>query len=372
MISLLGSKSLSSPIKIRIKPFFRLCTTNNGGMEVKPYFIVACFIIGFVLILPAVIVFPFSRGEQAAAPPAKPVSANTHVSKSSSSSSPPLAVSVYRTQQQQVESVPLEQYVIGVVASEMPASYEMEALKAQSLAARTYIVNYLLEGDFNLPKGAEVTDTVHNQVYKDDAQLKKVWGSDYNWKMAKIKKAVEQTKGQIITYQNHPIDAQFFSTSNGYTENAGDVWQNPLPYLKSVPSPWDRNSPKFISTETMPVEQMDQKLGVSITQTGAIGNIVKTTDGHRIADVKIAGKEFTGREIREKLGLRSTDFTMKRQGDKVIITTKGWGHGVGMSQYGANEMAKEGKSYKDIIKYYYQGVEISNIGPYTAKLTAKK
>ncbi|HEX6922212.1 MAG TPA: stage II sporulation protein D [Bacillales bacterium] len=339
-------------------------------MEVKPYLIIASFIIGFVLLLPAAIVLPYSGKEQAAAPP--PTSANQTVSVPNESP-PTLSVSVYRSQEKKVETVPLDQYVIGVVASEMPANFELEALKAQALAARTYIVNYLLNPpELSLPEGAEVTDTKIHQVFKDDGQLEKIWGNDYDWKMAKVTKAVESTKGQIITYDGNPIDALFFSTSNGFTENAEDYWANAVPYLKSVPSPWDRSSPKFFSTESIPVEAVDQKLDIDIEESGSIGNIVKTTAGHRVGKVKIAGEMFTGREVREQLGLRSTDFKMKRKGDSIVVTTKGWGHGVGMSQYGANGMAKQGKGYKDIVKYYYQGVSISNLHPYTAQLTAKK
>ncbi|HET7578289.1 MAG TPA: stage II sporulation protein D [Bacillales bacterium] len=336
----------------------------------KPYLIAASFLVVFVLLLPAAIVLPFSGTKEAAAPPVKkpkavPVSAPEH--------SPSLTVSVFRYNQKKVDSIPLEQYVIGVVASEMPATFEMEALKAQAVAARTYIVKYLLDPpDLNLPKGAEVTDTPKNQVYKDDSQLKKLWGKDYSWKIAKITKAVKATQGQIITYDGKPITASFFSTSNGYTESAGAYWQHPIPYLKSVPSPWDRNSPKFLSTETVPVQKIDQKLGVDISQSGPIGDVIKSTPGHRVGEVEIGDKTFTGREIREKLNLRSTDFTMKHEGSRVVITTKGWGHGVGMSQYGANGMAKQGKNYRQIIKYYYQGVSISNIGPFTTKLMAKK
>ncbi|HEU5139664.1 MAG TPA: stage II sporulation protein D [Bacillales bacterium] len=340
-------------------------------MEVKPYLVIAGFVIGFVLILPAAIVFLFSGKEQAAT--GSPIENETTEKVSVPEPASTLSVSVYRAQEKTIETVPLDQYVIGVVASEMPANFELEALKAQALAARTYIVNYLLNPpDLNLPKGAEVTDTVMNQVYKDDKELKALWGSDFGWKMAKITKAVEATMGQIITYHDQPITVAFFSTSNGYTESSEAYWQSALPYLKSVPSPWDRNSPKFSSTESIPVSKVDQKLGVDIEKAGSIGNVVKSTPGHRVGKVKIAGEVFSGREVREKLGLRSTDFKMKREGDQVVITTKGWGHGVGMSQYGANGMAKQGKEYRDIIKYYYQGVSISNLHAYTAQLTAKK
>lgn len=339
----------------------------------KPYLIVVSFIVAFVLILPAAIVFPFSGEQQSEPTASKPAASHEKESKTVSPKTTPLTVSVYRSQDQKVKSMPLEQYVTGVVASEMPAKFEEEALKAQALAARTYIVNFLLQSpDMNLPKKAQVTDTEMNQVYHDDHELKKEWGKDYDWKMAKITKAVDATEGEIITYDDKPITPSFFSTSNGYTENSEDYWKNASPYLKSVKSPWDRESPKFQSNKEMSVQAFDDKLGVEISNNGTIGDVVKTTPGHRVGKVKIDGKSFTGRDIREKLDLRSSDFTIKRDGDRVTIATKGFGHGVGMSQFGANGMAKEGKNYKQIVEHYYQGVAISNAQPYTAKLTTKE
>ncbi|HET7657519.1 MAG TPA: stage II sporulation protein D [Bacillales bacterium] len=338
-------------------------------MEVKSYLIAACLIVAFVLLLPAAIVYPFSGKHH---PPAS--NGKTEAIKASVlESTLPLEVTVYRSSEKKVQTVPIEQYVIGVVASEMPADFEMEALKAQALAARTYIVNYLLNSpDMNIPENADVTDTIINQVYMDDQQLKKLWGSDYDWKMAKIKKAVASTKGQIITYKGKPITASFFSTSNGYTESAGAYWQHNIPYLKSVPSPWDLHSPKYFSREKIPVSEVDQQLDVKLNGNGRIGKVIQTTPGHRVGKIRIDGKDFTGREVRKLLNLRSTDFTMKQEGDQVVITTRGWGHGVGMSQYGANGMAKQGKNYKEIIKHYYSGVSISNMNRYMGKLMAIK
>lgn len=334
----------------------------------KPSIFAACIIIAFVLLLPAAIVYPFSGNDQHAS------TANAQhkaVKATARQTTLPLEVSIYRTNQNKVQTVPIENYVIGVVASEMPANFELPALKAQALAARTYIVHYLLNSpDMNIPKGAEVTDTVMNQVYTDDSQLKKLWGGNYGWKMAKIKKAVDETKGQIITYKGQPITAAFFSTSNGYTESAGAYWSRNIPYLKSVPSPWDRKSPKYYSQEKLPAKEIDQQLNITLKGSGKIGKVTQFTPGHRVGKIQIDGKTFTGREVREKLNLRSTDFTLKKNGSQVTVTTKGWGHGVGMSQYGANGMAKQGKTYRQIIKYYYRGVSISNMDRYSSKLMA--
>lgn len=322
------------------------------------------------LLIPSILVLPFSAekssgklNEQLAKSDLKKLVAEAST----------VQVSVFRTSKNEIEKLPLEQYVVGVVASEMPADFEHEALKAQSLTARTYIVRHLLaEKNISLPKGADVGDTQLHQVYKNDEDLKKIWGSDYNWKINKIRKAVYETKGQIIVYNNQPITAAYFSTSNGYTENSEYYWTNAIPYLKSVASPWDLQSPKYSDKKVLTVKEFEQKLGVKLNNSAKIGEIVSRTPGNRVAKVNISGKEFTGREIREKLELRSTDFTWERKGDQIIITTKGFGHGVGMSQYGANGMAKEGKTYKEIIQYYYKGVEITEASKFLNQQVVKK
>lgn len=281
-----------------------------------------------------------------------------------------LSVAVFRAKTQKIEEVDFEEYIIGVVASEMPAEFSLEALKAQSLTARTYIINQLLNpGEISLPNGAVVTDTVMHQVYRNEDELRQLWGKDYNWAKEKITKAVQATRGQIITFEGKPITAAFFSTSNGYTENSEEYWQNEFPYLRSVASPWDSASPRFTSEKIVTSQEFFQKLGVKLPGDGTVGEIISRTKGGRVATVKINGKMFTGREIREKLDLDSSDFQWKRSGGNVVIQTKGWGHGVGMSQWGANGMAKEGKSYQEIVKYYYKGVEISAIDPFIANLT---
>ncbi|WP_411334105.1 stage II sporulation protein D [Metabacillus indicus] len=281
-------------------------------------------------------------------------------------------VPVYRSSSEKIENIPLEEYVIGVVASEMPADFEEEALKAQALAARTYVVKQMMFDKLpKVPEGAVVSDTTSHQVYKNNDQLKKQWGKDYNWKMTKIYNAVASTQGQILTYDNKPIDASFFSTSNGYTENSDEYWTAALPYLKSVESPWDEKSPKYHDQTVISVRDFEKKLGVKLGSGGEVGKVIERTSGKRVAQVDFNGKKLSGREIREKLGLRSSDFAWQLKGDQVVITTKGFGHGVGMSQYGANFMAQDGKKYKDIVSYYYQGAKVGSAEPFIALYTAK-
>jgi stage II sporulation protein D len=223
-----------------------------------------------------------------------------------------------------------------------------------------------------VPKGAQVNDTVSNQVYENNDDMKRNWGMDYDWKRKKILDAVRATSGQILTYKGEPITATFFSTSNGYTENSEDYWGGSYPYLKSVSSPWDKNSPKFYSQKVVSVRDFEAKLGVKLGGGSTIGKIVDRTAGKRVGKVDFNGKVLSGKDIRDKLDLRSSDFTWSRKGSSIIISTKGYGHGVGMSQYGANGMAAEGKNYQDIVKYYYQGVDITKADSMLATITAKK
>jgi len=273
-----------------------------------------------------------------------------------------MEVTVYRMNNNDTETMSLENYVKGVLASEMPASYELEALKAQAISARTFIIKTLLTKSIkNLPLEADITDSTLEQVYKNDEELKAMWKNDnFEKNLKKITQAVNETQGLIITYNGEPIDASFFAISNGYTVNSEDYWTTSIPYLKSVASPWDLKSPKLFETKIISIDEMENKLGVKIPSNGDIGNVQKSSD-ERVSKIEINGKNFIGREVREALGLKSTDFVFKRSGDKIEITTKGYGHGVGMSQNGANGMALEGKNYIDILKYYYQGVEIEDI-----------
>ena len=333
----------------------------------KPLVLLAALLFMITLIVPTLLVLPFGE-EQASGKLGEEVKNPNPESPTSS-----IEVAVYRTSKQVVEKLPLEEYVRGVVASEMPADFAKEALKAQALTARTYIVKQMMSDEkMKLPEDAIVADTEFYQVYKGDEELKKTWGPDYNWKIKKIEEAVQETSGQILTYEGTPIDATFFSTSNGFTENSEAIWLNSLPYLKSVESPWDKNSPKFSGQKVIPISEFESKLGVKVPSDGNIGEVTEFTAGKRVAKVDINGKEISGTDIREKLGLMSTDFTWERKGNDIVIHTEGYGHGVGMSQYGANGMAEEGKKYQDIVQYYYQGVEIAASDSFITTITAKK
>ncbi|UOQ50261.1 stage II sporulation protein D [Gracilibacillus caseinilyticus] len=336
-----------------------------------PVIVIVATLLTFMFIVPTIIVIPFKGDNATQASIEKQAEEATAAAPVTLDS--PFDVNVLRSETDEVEKVPLEDYVVHVVASEMPADFELEALKAQALAARTYITQYLTQGQQGkLEGGADVTDTVQHQVYKNEDELRQVWGSDYHWKIEKITEAVAATQGKIITYSNQPITPAFFSTSNGYTENSEDYWEGELPYLRTVESPWDEEiSPKFFDQKIFTKPELEKKLGVTISSQ--INDFQLTrTESKRVETVKIGDNTFSGRDIREKLGLPSNDFTITKKDDHYVFTTKGYGHGVGMSQYGANGMAKEGKTYEEIIEYYYQGVQVSTLEKATPKLLVKK
>lgn len=267
------------------------------------------------------------------------------------------SVRVKNSKTEEIISVPLEEYVVGVVAGEMPASFNNEALKAQAVASRTYVLKRME----NNKKEYDVLNNTKNQVYLTEEQMKEKWKDGYDKNLDLIKKVVSQTKGEVLLYENDIIDALFFSTSNGYTENSSDVFSGDLPYLKSVESLWDKvESPVFSSTKEVSKQEFLFNLGFDKDNNIDITNINKTKTG-RVIDMIVNGKKIKSSIIRDAFGLKSTSFITKITDDKVIFSVSGYGHGVGMSQYGANGMAKEGYTYDQILKYYYKDCEIKKI-----------
>lgn len=271
-----------------------------------------------------------------------------------------LTVKVFDCESNNLLTMSENDYIIGVVSAEMPADFEAEALKAQALAARTYLRG---KGKCdNHPEADICTNSAHCQAYKSREQLKQQWGSEFNSKYNKIKNAVESTSEKIITYDGKPISAVFHSTSSGQTENSEDVWEKSLPYLKSVSSTFDKDSPKYDSQKQYDWNEF-QKIILSadsgVDFDKGIGDI-KTSKGGAIKEIEIGGVKFKGTKIRELFSLNSANFTIDIVDGSVIFTVHGYGHGVGMSQYGANFMAKDGKKYDEIIKHYYTGVKITN------------
>lgn len=268
-----------------------------------------------------------------------------------------MQVRVKKTESNEIVNVPFEDYIIGVLAGEMPVTFEKEALKAQAVAARSYVMKQML---YNKDKEYDVVDTVMNQVYLDNDYLQSVWKDDYTVKMNKIKTAVLETYNEYLDYKGQVADALFFSTSVGYTENSEEVFSNKVPYLRSVVSEWDQISPVYEVNYSFKLDEFYNKLGLSYHNQIKIEKI-KTTSTGRIKQLKINDQLLDSSTVVTKLGLKSNHFTISQNGEKVSIVTKGYGHGVGMSQYGAQGMALKGYNYQDILNYYYQGTTIKKI-----------
>lgn len=254
----------------------------------------------------------------------------------------------------EIKELNLEEYIVGVVAGEMPASFEIEALKAQATASRTYAM-YKIE---NFDNVYDVETTTDDQVYITEEEMKTKWGSDFDTYYTKIKQAVLETKNQVMKKDNKVFKSYYFAMSNGYTEDSVTVFGENT--STSVSSPWDNESlNKFEVSTTFTKSDLKTKLNLSEDITKI--EILSRDKTNRVSQLKVNDKTYTGIEFRHALTLRSADFTIIEENNNYIITTKGYGHGVGMSQYGANGMAKENYKYNEILKYYYQNIEISTI-----------
>lgn len=243
----------------------------------------------------------------------------------------------------------LENYVIGVVAGEMPALFQDEALKAQAVAARSYVLSKKKDGNY------EVSASTSDQVFLTSYEMKEKWQNDYDEYYNKILNAVKKTTGEVLTKDNKILKAFYFSMSNGYTENSKDVFGEDL--TQSVESPFEISLSNFEIVKEFSKSELLEKLGVDNLN---IEN-QQISETKHTSSIIIGGKEFSGIEVRKLLNLRSTDFEIKQVGENFNIITRGYGHGVGMSQYGANELAKSGKSYKEILAYYYKNTKLVNL-----------
>lgn len=253
----------------------------------------------------------------------------------------------------EIISIELEEYVIGVVGAEMPAAFETEALKAQAVIARTYALKALSSGKV-------LTDNNSTQNYKNNDELREMWKSNYNNYFNKIKNAVSETKGQYLSYNGEYIEAVYHSTSNGMTEDASNVWGNFFPYLVSVSSEYDNINPSFMMEKEITYEQISSKLGMEVNQNTEF-NIIEKTQSGRVKKIEINNKVYNGTDFRNILGLRSTDFDIIKNEKSITFVTRGYGHGVGLSQYGANGMAKNGYNYIQILNNYYPGTILNHL-----------
>jgi stage II sporulation protein D len=281
-------------------------------------------------------------------------------------------IKVYLHEQKKIVEMNLEEYLKGVVAAEMPAEFELEALKAQAVAARTYAVKNMVAfggGGLADQPGADVsTDYRQSQAWLNEESLKERWGTNYEKFRRKISQAIEETRGEVATYNGEFIQAVYHSTSGERTASAKEVWGFDYPYLQSVPCAWDQKSPRYYDKKEFSLAQVEQLLGPETQVMAAMQNnssgaaaIINSTESGRVGQVRIGSKVLSGAEVREKLNLRSNNFSIEMKDNKIIVNTIGYGHGVGLCQYGANGMAKEGMDYRQIITTYYTGVALRNI-----------
>lgn len=273
-----------------------------------------------------------------------------------------IKIELYSPENNKLQTISLEDYIVGVVCAEMPAEFESEALKSQAVAARTYAVKKLNSDKNDHEKGDLCTDFKHCQAYATKEICKDKWGKDYKEYINKIEQAVQSTSGEYVSYNGDVAMTVFHSCSNGVTEKASDVWSGEVPYLVNVSSEGDYIYKDYISTVSFYYDDFLKLLEKFLKQKinsalAPIGNISYSTGGN-ILNIELFGIVFEGSDIRNIFSLKSTSFELEYVDNKFVFTVYGNGHGVGMSQYGANYMAQNKSSYKDIISHYYPGTEI--------------
>lgn len=256
-----------------------------------------------------------------------------------------------------VREIAEDAYLRSVILCEMPAEFELEALKAQAVVARTYALRRVNDSTKHT-NAAVCMDPSCCQGYKSVEDYLSQGGKVSD--VEKIERAVSETKNMVLTYNGKLIEATYFSCSGGHTEDALAVWGTDIPYLRAIPSPGEEHAARYTDTVTFTTAEFAKKLGCNMPEnTNNLVDNVAYTAGGGVETLNICGKKFTGTAVRQCLGLRSTAFAITAVGDSVTVTTKGFGHRVGMSQYGADAMAAAGSSFDEILLYYYRGVTLS-------------
>ncbi len=280
-----------------------------------------------------------------------------------------VAIKVYIKEKDKVVEMSKSQYLKEVVSAEMPASFEAEALKAQAVAARSYLtarINAYLIGEKPPEhKGADIcTDSAHCKAWISESDRRKLWGADAENNWQKISQAVEETAEEVIYYNNEIISAVFHSTSSGHTESSKDVWGGERAYLVSVESPGEEVAPNFKSQKIITLDEfkniITEKVDGADIELELVGEIVRSKAGG-IITINLGKVPVKGTAFRTMFGLKSTNVNITIGENEVQFDVTGYGHGVGMSQYGANAMAKSGKTYVEILTHYYQGTNVAKM-----------
>ncbi|MEA1959845.1 MAG: stage II sporulation protein D [Bacillota bacterium] len=270
-------------------------------------------------------------------------------------------ISLYLHQSSSTINLTLENYIIGAVTAEMPLSFEMEALKAQAVCARTYAIRKIIE-DHDYPEDADLSDNIATcQAFITIEHYKQRNPSCPTELLEHVKEAVRLTRGEIILYDSKPADTVYHSCCGGRTASAEESWGNPVLYLQSVPCEYCSASAHFLKEQTFSVSSFASCLNLS-EEIENIG-VVSQTESGRTKKIKVNNKTLQAFKVRAQLGLPSTWMEFSRRNGAIIVQTRGYGHGVGMCQYGANGMAKKGYSYREILNHYYQDIDFYKI-PY--------
>jgi stage II sporulation protein D len=278
-------------------------------------------------------------------------------------------IALYDSTQQKIIELDAESYIVGTVAAEMPALFDDEALKAQAIACRTWLYKNMKSGGCGKRDGADIcSDYGHCQAWENDKALRQKWGENYNKYYSKILNAVSTTRGQIMTHNGEPIRAYYHSVSGGKTENVAEVFGGNAAYLISVDSPGEERAPSYKTEVEYTFDELYRLVRsvypeVILTHHGIKTQlkIISRDASDRVSKLQIGKREITGVEAREMFKLGSANFTIDFMENKIKFTSIGHGHGVGMSQYGADSMAKLGTSHDAILKHYYVGVELNKV-----------
>ena len=317
---------------------------GEGGLDVKRNIIIAMLLLaGMMLVIPLLVVDTERKVRTDAQD----------------------TIRVYLHEEDRIEEMTMTDYLIGALSAEMPAAFEDDALRAQAVAARTYAAGHMTRYGGDGYKGADIsTDYRIHQAYASEVKQREKWGADYDRFHEKIRRAVEATAGEVAVYDDRLIRALYHSSCGGRTASSQEVWDRPLPYLVSVRCDWDSDAPRYRETKKVSFDEVVAGLGMeaAVMTASADGadviRVVNRTESGRADLVRIGGQNYAGTDVRQKLSLRSANFTAHAENGSLVFATVGYGHGVGLCQYGANGMAKEGYSYRDILAHYYQGISI--------------
>lgn len=323
-------------------------------------------IVGIVMLLAPIAAIPFETGNEKNETEAHTEAEETVKTDAVEKGNAEDTISVFMTADNETEVMDMRDYIIGSVSAEVPASYNEEAIKAQALAAVTF-AEYRKKnaGEENIG-GADISDdSSRHQGYMSKEEMQEKWGDAFDIYYEKIADCVDEVLGKVITYDGEPIMAAYHAISSGKTESAKNMWGKDIEYLRSVDSSWDKDSTRYSSEVVLTAQELAKKVS-SIENADFNENeenwikIKSVSDSGTVLEAEICGVEMTGMEIRNLLSLRSPSFDVEYNDGEFVFSVSGYGHGVGMSQNGANCMAQNGKTYEEIIAHYYPGTVIED------------